>query len=263
MIGDQRQLKKAIWLFIMVTLTIVRPIEVKSQSHALFTALLRQYVHEGGVNYKELRNDARLERYIQQLVATNPDSLHAEDAKLAFWINAYNAYTLKAICDHYPVESINDLHTGGLILGSILKTTVWDEDFVVIGGKQMTLNQIEHSIVRPVFRDARAHFALVCASKSCPPLRSEAFEGQTLQAQLDDQGRAFLSSDFRNRLDSAKRVAYLSKIFSWYSSDFGKSDSELLLFIAKFLPSSIARDIRKNLAEWTIENLDFDWTLNE
>ena len=138
--------------------------------HRLFSELLSTYVHDGIVNYKKLKSDKRLAEYIGWLSKADPDALPNEKEQLAFWINAYNAYTLKIICDNYPVESINDLHTGGLVIGSVLKTTVWDKKFVVVNGNTMTLNTIEHEIVRPKFNDPRGHFALVCASKSCPQL---------------------------------------------------------------------------------------------
>ena len=230
--------------------------------HRSFSDLLSTYVHDGIVNYHGMRSDNRLAGYIRWLAKTEPDTLPNEEEKLAFWINVYNAYTLKVICDNYPVESINDLHTGGLIIGSILKTTVWDKNLVTVGGRTISLNTIEHEIVRPRFKDPRAHFALVCASKSCPPLRSEAYEGGTLDRQLDDQGRVFLSDRFRNEFDPAKKHAEISKIFSWYERDFGSSDEEVVRYIARFLPDSLARQIMASPQEWNIGYKSYDWSLN-
>src|SRR5207249_10748676 len=175
---------------------------------------------------------------------SDPERLTNDQQRLALWINAYNAYTLKAICDHYPVKSINDLNKGGLVLGTILHTTVWDKEFVIINSKAMTLNQIEHKIIRPQFRDPRAHFALVCASKSCPPLRPKAFDGSKLDQQLNDQARVFLSDTTRNEFDLKNQTASISKIFDWYAKDFGKNEEEILLYLSKFLSADTAASIR-------------------
>ncbi len=230
--------------------------------HGVFSEILSTYVHDGSVNYKDLRNDKRLKDYIHWLAITNPDTLLDGKDKLAFWINAYNAYTLKIICDNSPVESINDLHSGGLVIGTVFKSTVWDKKLVTINGKSITLNTIEHEIVRPTFNDPRAHFALVCASKSCPALRNEAYEGSRLDAQLDDQGKKFFADNFRNEFDVATKKAHISKILSWYSGDFGDSDEGVLKFISRFLPPRLAEQINANPSAWDISYKDYDWSLN-
>jgi hypothetical protein len=153
---------------ILVFMILIGMTSNQQEDHTLFTEILQDYVHDGKVNYRELCQDNRLETYIAQLAATNPDTISDEKASLAFWINAYNAYTIKVICDNYPINSINELHTGGLYIGTILNKTIWDKDFVIINNQKTTLNHIEHEIIRPLFQDPRAHFALVCASKSCP-----------------------------------------------------------------------------------------------
>lgn len=231
--------------------------------HALFTELLGDYVVAGKVNYRDLRDDKRLDHYLQQLSETDPETLRTRDDQLAFWINAYNAFTLKVICDNYPLRSINDLHFGGLYLGVILKKTVWDREYITIHGKIYSLNEIEHKIVRPVYEDPRAHFALVCASISCPPLRAEAFEGYKLNAQLDDQGRAFFSDPSKNRFEPEKRKAHISKILDWYSDDFGSSESEILRYITRFLPNSLSRAILVAPENWKVSYTRYDWGLNE
>ena len=218
--------------------------------NALYTELLQAYVNDGHVDYARLCEDERLDRYLEELSATDPEAFASEEDRLAFWINAYNAFTLKIICDNYPLESINELHFGGLIAGSILNKTVWDKKFIVINGETMSLNHIEHDIVRPVFEDPRAHFALVCASKSCPALRPEAYEGDRLNAQLDDQGRVFIASPDKNYFETDRRVAHISKIFDWFKKDFGKNDEERLLFIARFAAEDVASSIRTDPGAW-------------
>ena len=223
------------------------------ESHGLFTELLTKYVQNGKVNYNELRNDERLDKYLSQLSQTNPAAIENERDRLAFWINAYNAFTIKVICDNYPVKSIMDLKSG----------KVWDEDLVEINGTAMSLNHIEHGIIRKQFNDPRIHFALVCAAVSCPPLRSEAFEGYKLDAQLDDQGKTFLRDKSKNYFEVDKKVAHLTKILEWYGGDFGATSSEILLRIKPFLPPEIGSAIEKNPDQWKIEYNDYDWSLNE
>ncbi len=148
-----------------------------SVSVKIYDNLLHKYVVNGLVDYENLAKDKDLEKYIDALSKFDPTRLTNKNDKLAFWINAYNAYTLKVIVDNYPISSINELHSGGRIIAHVFKTTVWDKDFVVINNKKMTLNNIEHDIIRPKFKDPRIHFALVCAAVSCSPLRNEAYTG--------------------------------------------------------------------------------------
>ena len=230
---------------------------------SLFTEMLQDYVTDGKVNYPALREDDRLDTYLAQLAATNPDTLADKQAQLAFWINVYNAYTLKVICDNYPVKSINDLHTGGLIIGTILKKTVWDRKLVTINNQKLSLNHIEHQIIRAHFKDPRAHFTLVCASKSCPPLRPEAYAADKLDEQLDDQGKIFFSQSDKNYFELDKKIAHLSKILDWYAGDFGKSDEEVLLYVVGFLPENLAAEIRANPKKWKVKYTKYDWSLNE
>ncbi len=231
--------------------------------HGLFSDILQQYVNKGKVNYKKLKDDSRLDAYIISLSKINPDTITSQKDKLAFWINVYNVYTLQVICKNYPLESINDLHGGGLILGMVFGTTIWDDEFVSINGEETTLNHIEHEIIRPVFKDPRAHFALVCASKSCPPLRPEAYEGYKLDKQLDDQGKIFMSDNFKNSFDIKNKTANLSKIFSWFSEDFGDEDENILSFVSDYIEKDIAENIKNNPESWDIDYLDYDWGLNE
>lgn len=231
--------------------------------HSLFTEVLNKYANNGKVNYEGLISEVSFDNYLDQLKNTNPDTIKNSNDELAFWINVYNAYTLKIIIDNYPLESINDLHSGGLILGTVLSTTIWDKDFVVVNDSTTTLNSIEHDIIREIFNDPRAHFALVCASVSCPPLRNEAYEGYKLDDQLTDQGKLFLNDSTKNRFDINSKEAGISKIFDWFEEDFGDTDEEVLLFISQFLSASVAGSLKNNGSEWDIDYLDYDWNLNE
>ena len=248
--------------FLLLNLIFAISVSGEEQD-ALFSSALKKYVQNGEVNYKELCKGPDLGKYISFLESSNPESFTNEKDRLAFWINAYNAYTLKIICDHYPVKSINDLHSGGAALGTIFKTTIWDKEIVVINHKATSLNNIEHKIIRPVFKDFRIHFALVCAAKSCPALRSEAYEASKLDQQLDDQATLFLSDNSKNRFDVATQKASISKIFDWYQKDFGKAKSEVLLAISKYLPDQIRKSIQSAPDKWDVDYTNYDWDLND
>lgn len=231
--------------------------------HSVFTAVLKEHVEEGKVNYPSLCPDARLSRYLEQLTITSPEALSSEKARLAFWINVYNAYTLKLICDHYPVKSINELHTGGLIVGSVIKKTAWDRKIVFVKNQTLSLGDVEHKILRPVFKDPRIHFAIVCAAKSCPPLRAEAYEPARIDEQLNDQGRLFLSDRQKNSFDGERQQATLSPIFSWFKEDFGTRPARVLIFLSAFVDSSTKTAIQQAPDKWRIRYSDYDWSLNE
>lgn len=220
-----------------------------------YTALLKDHVQNGVVDYAELCKDPRLSGYIKSIAASNALTAEEEDVRLSYWINAYNAFTLLAICEKYPIKSINEL--------SSPDQSIWDHNFIQIAGKKISLNHIEHSIIRKQFKEPRIHFALVCASKSCPPLRSEAFAGAELNNQLEDQGRIFFRDPSRNQFDLKTRTAKLSRVLEWYSKDFGNDKREVLAYTARFLPQDLASDIRANLQSWQISYLEYDWALNE
>lgn len=249
---------------ITIVLLFTHALTLSAQErHQAFSAVLGKHVISGLVNYKDLCQDPRLQEYLDQLSRTSPGSLNDTDAK-AFWINAYNGFTLQLICRNYPLASINELHTGGLIVGSVIGKTAWDRQFITIDGKNYSLGQIEHKILRPVYKDPRIHFAIVCAARSCPPLRSEAYEGYKLDRQLDDQGMTFLvgRTDL-NRFDLKERIANISSIFSWFLKDFGADRRQLLTYLADFLPAEISSDIRKDVSAWRIRFNAYDWSLNE
>jgi len=190
--------------------------ESKPVTHEDFTVLLKKHVNlDGMVDYKGLIADSlALNDYLNKLEKGHPNDKYWSDAEQqAYWINAYNAYTLQIVMRNYPVVSIKD------IAGSIPFTnTVWDEKFINIEGQVYDLNNIEHGILRKQFVEPRVHFALVCASYSCPPLRTEAYEASTLDSQLVDQADLFINDGDRNMI--SEKSAKVSKIFSWFSGDF-------------------------------------------
>lgn len=256
---------KSLMFFSLAIALIMSPVKAVSaaEQHALLTGVLADHVRDGLVDYKNICKDNRFEEYLGQLSNTDVGLLSKEES-MAYWINAYNTFTIQLICKNYPIKSINELHTGGLILGSVIGRTAWDKSFINVNGKSYSLGEIEHKILRPYFKDPRIHFAIVCAARSCPPLRSEAYEGFSLNNQLNDQGKIFLvkRADL-NSFDADKRIANLSSIFSWFLKDFGRNSKELLEHLCAYLPESLSRDIKANPSAWKIKYNKYDWSLNE
>lgn len=231
---------------------------VYAQEHSIFNQLLKDHVTDGVINYPELCNDQRLPEYTNQLSATDPDSYNTKDDELAFWINAYNANTLRVICKKYPIKSMNELNFGGLLVSVALKKTVWDRKFIKINGKKLSLKAIEHEIIRPKFLDPRSHLALACGASSCPPLNSMAYEGEDLDAQLTQQAEVFFNSVAYNSFDGVSKKAQLSTILDWNKSYFGKTQEQVLAFAMSFTPYKV-----DNLSEWNVTYNKYDLTLND
>ena len=230
----------------------------------------------GMVNYSALKaNSGDLDAFGAMLGALDANVYAAwpEKQQIAFWINAYNALTLKAIISHYPISGSSPLYPKSSIR-QILGGHAWDKlEFIVMGEKR-TLNEIEHTVLRKQFSEPRIHVALVCAAISCPPLRNEPFVAERLDEQLDDQGRRFAASTKGLRIDrSAKRV-YLSAIFKWFGDDFiavygaedkftGKTAAQRA--VLNYISAYVGDDDRTYLetGHYTVKYLDYDWTLNE
>jgi hypothetical protein len=230
-----------------------RDSQSKPISHAAFDSLLRKYVNtEGWVNYQGFISDSTLfNNYLNLLSKNLPNDKNWQpnEAK-AYWINAYNAFTIKLICDHYPVESIKDVKKG-----IPLVSDTWQIDFINIEGQKYSLNNIEHGILRPKYNDPRIHAAVNCASKSCPKLLNEAFIAEKLDAQLDKAMKDFINDGIRNKIVSPQK-AELSKIFSWYGGDFKKNKSTITTFINRFANIKLNENA-------DINYLDYDWQLNK
>ena len=221
--------------------------------HSKWDQLLSRHVKSGGkVNYRGFISDsAMLNAYLSELSegAPKPGTWSREE-QLAYWINAYNAFTVKLIADNYPVESIKDLNPTVAIP---MVSTIWQKKFFTIGERTMSLDEIEHDILRKQFNEPRIHFAIVCASVSCPALRNEAYTAEKLEQQLQQQAITFINDPARNRLNPEN--AQLSKIFSWFSGDFTKEGS-LIEFINMYARTEIRPDA-------DISYLEYDWGLNE
>lgn len=224
---------------------------IETVDHSLFDALLKQHVlPDGNVDYQGFQKDeARLDSYLAVLEQAAPDTL-SRNEKFAFYINAYNAWTVKLILSGYPgVKSIKDL--GGFF------SSPWKKKIARINGKVMTLDDIEHAILRPEFKDPRVHFAINCASKSCPVLRPEAYVASRLDSQLDDATGNFLHDPQHNYLKG--NDLYVSSIFKWFGEDF---QNDIVGFFVRHARGKQKDDLIGKKQGIKVRYLDYDWSLN-
>jgi len=213
-------------------------------SHASWDQLLKANVSANGkVNYEGFNSSKdKLDAYLAQLSKNAPTASWAKNEVKAYWINAYNAYTVKLILNNYPLKSIMDINGG----------KAWDLKFIEIGGKQYSLNNIEHDILRAKHKDARIHFAVNCASFSCPKLSNKAFTSANIEAQLEQLSKSFINNNAKNQIQA--NSVKISKLFDWYKSDFTTNGS-LIDFLNKYSNTKIN-------ANATIGHMDYNWNLN-
>lgn len=212
-------------------------------NHDNWDALLRANVSSAGkVNYNAMKSSkAAIQTYVTYLESFATMDSWTKNEKLAYWINLYNAATVRLIVENYPVASITDLSGG----------KPWDQNVVKVGGKSYTLNDIENKIIRPRFNDARIHFAVNCAAKSCPPLLNKAFTADNLTRYLDKQTKSFINGN-ENSISATK--VEISKIFDWYKTDFKNGD--LIAYLNKYSDTPINADAE-------IVYKEYDWALNK
>lgn len=251
---------KGLLLFVL----LVIPVRATGQvvDHRAFDGVLRTYAKSAGVDYAALKaNRAELDQYVAQLGAVSKKTFDSwtRNDQIAFLINAYNAIVLQQVLDDYPIQ--RSTHPSALVRPA---NSVWQIDgfFGVLThrlwGRDLTLDQIEHEWLRAKLKEPRIHFALVCAARSCPPLRTEAYRGNKLDAQLDEQARQFLNNRERNRFGEQK--AELSEIFKWFAEDFG-GEKGLRAYLGKYLNAELRA--RMQSTGYVIGYIDYDWTLND
>lgn len=222
-------------------------------SHQIWDQLVKTHVKPNGmVDYKEfIKDKAKLEQYLKLISENAPDrKTWSKNQQLAYWINAYNAFTVKLIVDNYPTQSIRDL---GPKLKIPLIKDVWHYKFFKIGGVESSLDEIEHSIIRKEFDEPRIHFAINCASVSCPPLLNEAFVPEKLDSQLQKVAITFINDPTRNKI--TPDAVQISSIFLWFKGDFTKKGS-LIDFLNLYSKVKIKSNAK-------ISHLDYNWNLNE
>jgi hypothetical protein len=234
-------------------------------SHRRWTEVLDARARRDGVEYAELKRDpAKLDDYLASLEAVMPEEFAAWSVpqRFAFWINAYNAYTVRRVLDAYPVASPKDVVDEE-------KQDLWEQAFVPLGrlfpgagDRKLTLNEIRDKLLRPTFKDARVHAALSDASRSSPPLFGEAYVPDRLEKQLDARVVAWLADPARNRYDRDAKRLQVSMLFERYRDDFVREADTLKSWIGPRAPE-VHRDWIAAAEELKIEYLEFDWKLND
>ena len=226
--------------------------------HAPWSALLSAHVEHGLVDYDAFAKSTEFPKYLNSLATARLEAM-TKDERLAFWINVYNAYTIALVNKHKERESIRNIN---MFLGVVKGKGPWKEDIVRAAGRTLTLDEVEHKIIRVEFKEPRIHMALVCAAMSCPPLRTEAYEGARLNEQLKDQTRTFLRDrQMENRLDLGNSILHLSPIFDWYREDFGKTDAAIRRFVAPYFDGAGEKNAFSD-SRLKIEFTEYDWSLN-
>ena len=214
-----------------------------------YDELLKKYVADGGVRYAPWKANAKDMAAINNVVTaignSNPRELDQKE-QLAFYINAYNAWTIKLVLDKYPIDSIRE-HSPlfGVFTGKHIR----------VAGERMSLRHLENEIIRKKFKDPRIHFAINCGSKSCPPLSAKSFDGEKLNQQLNAQTKAFTLSSLGVQTSPDGKKAKVSSIYKWYDDDF-KQAGGTREFINKVRPDDLPADAK-------VEYQKYDWSLNE
>lgn len=212
--------------------------------HTSWDKLLQKHVTaKGNVNYSGFKSDqTQFDEYLAALAVKKPSSDWSREDAMAYWINAYNAFTVKLILNNYPISSIMKINGG----------KAWDLKFITIAGEKYSLNNIEHDILRKTYKDARIHFAVNCASVSCPKLLNGAFFAESLEKQLDAATKYFVNNDSKNSISANK--AQISSLFDWYKSDFTMNGT-VVDFLNKYSTTKLTTS--------KISYKDYNWNLNK
>ena len=236
----------------------------KTVDHSAFDQFLRTYYiapannnapHYGAalLRYADVTpaDKAALTAYINRLQAVQVTSLN-QDEQLAFWINLYNAQTIRVILDNYPVDSIRSIKTHAFDFKG-----PWNDADLTVEGESITLDNIENRIVRPIFNDPRIHYALNCAAIGCPNLRAQAFKGAGLNSALDIQARAFINNPRAIKTEDGRIIA--SRIYLWYKKDYGDSEEDILNHIRQYANPELLQSLQ---GVTNIDAYEYDWALN-
>lgn len=245
-------------------------VSIFDHEHAAWGSLLKEFVHDGGlVDYRGLsKQRAELNRYLRSLEAVTPREFAkwSDRQRQVLWINAYNAYAVRLIVDNYPVDSIKDL--GGFF------SSVFSKEFIPLqhladvdkrskagGSDLLTLGEVEHDILAQISKKPLFHFAIVCASWSCPELLNEAYTADKLEKQLDRQTRLFLADASKNNQRMEGSKLKISKIFDWAEDELDTYPGGIRGLIKDFGPASVVHAANFGKVKWKYR--DYDWSLNE
>ncbi|MFT7388749.1 MAG: hypothetical protein ACI8VC_002004 [Candidatus Endobugula sp.] len=230
--------------------------------HSLWQQALERYVVEKNkqtyVNYTalqekiRLKDDALVEDYIHYLMSLNPLKLTRKEQK-AYWLNLYNAATVQLIVKHYPVTSITKVG------GGLFRFGPWGDDMLTVNGKSLSLNDIEHGILRPIYDDPRIHYAVNCASFSCPNLSTVAFTANNTEFLLEQAARNYINHP--RAVMIAQQQVVLSTIYDWYQEDFGGTTEGVIAHIRRYAGDDLT--MKLNGLRTPVFNYVYDWTLND
>lgn len=225
---------------------------------ALYASVLSRYVEDGAVHYGRLATEDPTEwrRWLAWLESARPKVMTV-DGRRAFWINAYNSRVIAGVLERYPIDSVRGVgFLGGRVRGFFGRSEH------PVAGEARTLDEIEKEILlAPPLWDPRIHFALNCASRSCPRLRPEPYDAARLDTQLDFQTRTFLNGPDGHRLDPSRKVLHVSRILDWYGDDFTRAAGSVREYLTRYLTGEAATAARD--PGWKIEYMDYDWSLND
>ncbi len=231
--------------------------------HSAWDRLLKTYVKPGSdglnrVDYAAFKSGGHgdLKLYIRNLETVDPQSLDRPE-QFALLANLYNAKTIDIVLDNYPVASIKDISLGGGLFAAI-SGGPWKAKVLKIRGMDLSLDDIEHGVLRPVFKDPRVHYSVNCASIGCPNLQAEAFTGAKLDSQLDNAARAFINHPRGANITQSGLV--VSSIYSWFKADFGNTDQGVLAHLRKYASPELATKLK---SVSSISDYQYNWSLND
>ena len=240
---------------ILVLISLHQPAFGAVFDHSLFDQVLKTYVDDQGrVDYNGIAKDQPFKAYMEALETARVDSM-SRDEQLAFWINAYNAVTIDKVIKWKPKKSVRETFVPGVWTGTKFFTTREH----TVAGKRLSPDDIEHEILRKQLKDPRIHFAIVCASSSCPPLTQFAYTGENVQVKLTEETRKYINSKRGTQIDAAKNDLYLSKLFDWFAGDFEYASGSVLNFLKPYLDDRGRAFLDKNPR---IKYIHYDWALN-
>jgi hypothetical protein len=223
--------------------------------HSLFDGVLKEYVNDKGrIDYNGIAKEPLFRDYLESL-KTAPVQELSEDGRLAFWLDAYNAITIDKVIKWKPKKSVRETFLPGVWTS----TKFYTSREHTVAGRKMSPDDIEHEILRKEFLEPRIHFAIICASSSCPPQPRFAYTGEKVQSQLESETRLYMQSPRGAKIDQAENTLYLSKVFDWFKADFVKKSGSVMEFIKPYLDEeTLAFLERKPMLEY----LHYNWALN-
>ena len=232
-----------------------RSVSAADFDHSIFDQVLKTYVNNQGlVDYNGITGDQSFKKYMESLKTAQADTM-SRNGQLAFWINAYNAVTIDKVIKWKPKKSVRETFVPGVWSGTKFFTTREH----TAAGKLLSQDDIEHEILRKQLKEPRIHFAIVCASSSCPPLPRFAYTEDNVQAKLEEETRKYINSKRGTQIDSAKNVLHLSKLFDWFAGDFEYKSGSVMNFIKPYLDEKTLAFVEQKPK---IEFIHYDWALN-